>query len=352
MNKSPILAVLAILALAAGAAAYGLYNHPPHCDACHSQPYANYSGSLVGLLSGPAAGSCNTASAECVWSHQILTDGQAWLQCQNCHSAIYSSIMSSVHSSLQGTYGCACHAVMHVGYGTPTAGYAACIYYYKPSTNAPAAVAAGSFTPTSLCFYGTPGGTYYFFNGTPMTTPPQALAVTPGYIANATAGTVKILPGRGSEYSGDVFQVLTWTLAAYNAPPAPYEHALTEEQPNGETIIVGVYDIHTGTFILVRPWGPYNSFRYTSPYEEPGWAACFNCHFIYQGQPTAFSVAKIDGVWKIGIPEDVFKSLTDPHNIQVPAAAVEAKPVFNMAAAGAAAVVVLLAGAILALKRR
>lgn len=344
------------------------YNHPPQCDACHTYSTATSAG-VTWLTSG--TGSCDPSTTECVWNHQILTGTNVWLQCANCHSAIATQISNTPHGGIQGTYGCACHAVAHVGNGTATAGYTACIYYYTPNLGAVTGPYWGQsppqtgLAPQKVCFYGTPGSTSYQISWS-VSTPPsvtyiKAVALAVGYTKDQY-GNVTIYPNQAQLITTDFFSLLT------TGPFARYEnysrlstgggkisapHALTDVAPGGETIIVGVFDIHEGAFILTSPWAKYGGYPYNVPVRKnPAFAACFNCHFIYKGQVGAAKIMEFGGVWKIGIPEDVFNSITDPHKIVLPASANAGVVAPNLAIVALLASAALFTGLFVIARRR
>ncbi|ABO08909.1 hypothetical protein Pcal_1490 [Pyrobaculum calidifontis JCM 11548] len=383
MKKFPALITTLLLLAVFVAATYGppySYNHPTNCISCHSNSTGTAnSQALSGLTSGPAAGACDPSQQECVWSHQVLKGTDVWKKCINCHVAIWNSINSgpgNVHSGLLNSYGCACHAVAHVGYGNPTDGYTACIYFYVPrlSTATPGYFGAKptlDFRNVYICFKGTPEGTYTFSGNAP-TSLMQLLeskgevtvkALLVGYDKYAN-GTVKAKSSAADFLETDFFSALEqagifryeWGTAsgAVLKNPSVRTHPLTEEAPNGETIVMGVFDIHTGDFILVAPYAPYSRAPYYLPVAvNPGVAACFNCHFVYQGQLGTAKVMEVGGVWKIGIPADVLNSLTDPHKIVMPAAQAAGGGVApNLSLVALLATATLLGGAFLALRRR
>lgn len=358
-------AIIAALLLAALAAAnIEPYNHPASCDACHYDPNVPYP---VTFLTG-GAGTCDPTQRECVWDHVVTTGTTVWQNCRACHSALYNKISGTVHASLQATYGCACHAVAHVGYGTSTDGYVACIYYWVPKLSAAQSGyygqnPAGGFQNVKVCFKGTPGSTSYQITwDTALPSPPDvgyimAKALKVGYSVDQY-GNVTIYPNKGQLVETDFFSLLTMQFARYengtaSAGKPSASHALTEEAPNGETIILGVFDIHDGAFILNVPYWRYGRYPYYVPAGvNPAFAACFNCHFVYQGQPGAAKVMNIGGLWKIGIPADVFNSVTDPHAIVTPQAQAAGAAAPNLALVGLLAAATLLAGGFVAVKRR
>ena len=352
--------IIAALLLAALAAAdIQPYNHPASCDACHYNTYPPVTFTTSG------SGTCNPDTQECVWDHDIATGTTVWKNCGSCHTAINSRISTTVHASLQTNYGCACHAVAHVGYGDNTNGYTACIYYWVPKLSAQSGYYGQSPPPTGfqnvkVCFQGTPGTQNYQITwDSKIPSPPSVAyikgeALHVGYYYNSTTGTVTIYKYQGQLVETDFFSLLTMQFARYekNATISS-SHALTEEAPNGETIIMGVFDIHDGAFILVVPYWKYGRYPYYVPAGvNPAFAACFNCHFVYQGQPGAAKVMNIGGLWKIGIPADVFNSVTDPHAIVTPQAQAAGAAAPNLALVGLLAAATLLAGGFVAVKRR
>jgi hypothetical protein len=167
-------AIIAALLLAALAAAnIHPYNHPTSCDVCHTPSNQTVTFTTRG------EGTCDPNTQECVWSHVVLGEDTPWKQCSGCHTAITGKITAdnSPHASLQQTYGCACHAVAHVGYGNETKGYVACIYYWAPKLsdfpgywgeNLPASF---QLQRVEVCFKGAPGSTTYNIEWS-ITTPP------------------------------------------------------------------------------------------------------------------------------------------------------------------------------------
>ena len=357
-------AIIAALLLAALAAAnIEPYNHPASCDACH---YSTATYPVTFTTGG--SGTCDPTKQECVWDHVVTTGTTVWQNCASCHSALNNKISGTVHASLQATYGCACHAVAHVGYGDNTNGYTACIYYWVPKlSQAPGYYGqnpAGGFQNVKVCFKGTPGSTSYqiTWDTTNIPSPPSVnyimgKALSVGYSVDQY-GNVTIYPFKGQLVETDFFSLLTMQFARYengtaSAGKPSASHALTEEAPNGETIIMGVFDIHDGAFILVVPYWRYGRYPYYVPAGvNPAFAACFNCHFVYQGQPGAAKVMNIGGLWKIGIPADVFNSVTDPHAIVTPQAQAAGAVAPNLALVGLLAAATLLAGGFVAVKRR
>jgi len=356
-------AIIAALLLAALAAAdIQHYNHPASCDACHYGTYPP----VTFLTSG--TGTCDPTVQECVWDHVVTKGVTVWQNCASCHSALANKISGTVHANLQATYGCACHAVAHVGYGDSINGYTACIYYWVPrlsttpgyyGQNPP----TGGFLNVKVCFKGTPGSTSYQITWDPnLTLTPSvsyimAEALSVGYSVDQY-GNVTIYPFQGQLVKTDFFSLLTMQFARYEngtasagKPSAP--HALTTPAPNGETIIMGVFDIHDGAFILVVPYWRYGRYPYYVPAGvNPGFAACFNCHFVYQGQLGTAKVMNIGGLWKIGIPADVFNSVTDPHAIVMPQAQAASAAAPNLALVGLLAAATLLAGGFIVVRRR
>ncbi|MEM1598177.1 MAG: hypothetical protein QXI07_06710 [Pyrobaculum sp.] len=386
MKTLPALLLTALLVAAFVLATNGppySYNHPTNCISCHSETTASASNALSSLTSG-ASSNCDPTQAECVWSHQVLTGAVVWKQCKNCHSALDASLTSgpgTVHKDLYASYGCACHAVAHVGYGTPSSGYTACIYFYVPDLPNPPSESfyfgdkpTLNFKSVYICFYGTPGGTYQFdYDSIPASL--QAVLQQNGKVVVKALnvsytkypnGTI-IAQGMGARFVGegkeDFFSALEWAgifryenYTAYGAVlrnPKARTHPLTEEAPNGETIILGVFDIHEGSFILVAPYAPYSRAPYYLPAAvNPGVGACFNCHFVYSGQTGTAKVMQVGGVWKIGIPADVLNSLADPHRITLPSAASEGGVAPNLSLVALVATGTLLAGAFVVVKRR
>jgi len=357
-------AIIAALLLAALAAAnIEPYNHPASCDACHYGTYPPVTFTTSG------SGTCNPDTQECVWDHDIATGTTVWKNCESCHTAINSKISTTVHASLQTNYGCACHAVAHVGYGDNTNGYVACIYYWVPQlSQAPGYYGqslpeGASFQNVKVCFKGTPGSQNYQITwDSNILSPPSVnyimgKALSVGYSVDQY-GNVTIYQRKGYLIETDFFSLLTMQFARYengtaSAGKPSASHALTEEAPNGETIIMGVFDIHDGAFILNVPYWRYGRYPYYVPAGvNPAFAACFNCHFVYQGQPGAAKVMNIGGLWKIGIPADVFNSVTDPHAIVTPQAQAAGAAAPNLALVGLLAAATLLAGGFVAVKRR
>ncbi len=360
-------AIIAALLLAALAVAnIHPYNHPTSCDACHST-YNPAAGTYPVTFTTGGTGTCDPTTQECVWDHTVLTGQSVWTQCTACHSAIAGKISGTPHGGLQTTYGCACHAVAHVGYGDETNGYVACIYYYVPKLstrpgywgqNPPL-----SFENVKVCFKGTPGSTSYSITwDSEIPSPPSvnyiaAKALKVGYTKDGY-GNVTILPFKGQLVETDFFSILAMEFARYengtasaNKPRA--SHALTHEAPEGETIILGVFDIHDGAFILVVPYWRYGRYPYYVPAGvNPAFAACFNCHFVYRGQPGAAKIMEVGGLWKIGIPADVFNAVTDPHAIVMPQAQAAGAAAPNLALVGLLAAVTLLAGGFVVVRRR
>lgn len=381
MNKLPAL-VIALLLAAAANALIEPFNHPPSCDACHSNPAANQSSSLSGLTMGPAAGSCDPSKQECVWSHEVLTGVNVWKACENCHVAIANSIKGgpgSVHASLQNDYGCACHAVAHVGYGDSAKNipYAACIYFYVPKLSDTGVIAADKYRGLTLqseklCFKGLPGGTYDIDNTYSTWTLPSgitqinAVYLNISYVTypNGTVIARSFLQGMPAEkVEIDFFSLLEQNPifryeygTAYGGvlkSTTARTHPLTEEAPTGETIIMGLFDIHDAKFLLAVPYFPYSRYPYYIPVGvNIPMTACFNCHFVYEGQTGTAKVMNIGGVWKIGIPADVLNSVTDPHNIALPKAAESAGIVPNLSLVALIATATLLGGAFAIVKRR
>jgi hypothetical protein len=352
-------AIIAALLLAALTAAnIEPYNHPASCDACH------YSTTSPVTFTTSGSGTCDPTKQECVWDHVVTRGTTVWQNCASCHSAINSKISGTVHASLQATYGCACHAVAHVGYGDNTNGYAACIYYWVPKLSAAQSGyygqnPAGGFQNVKVCFQGKPGSTTYQITWDPTLPSPPSVnyimgkALSVGYSAYPN-GTVIIYQKQGQLVETDFFSLLTMQFARYeNTATISSSHALTHKASNGETIIMGVFDIHDGTFILVVPYWRYGRYPYYVPAGmNPGFAACFNCHFVYQGQPGAAKVMNIGGLWKIGIPADVFNSVTDPHAIVMPQAQAAGAAAPNLALVGLLAAATLLAGGFVVVRRR
>jgi len=354
-------AIIAALLLAAFAVAnIHPYNHPTSCDVCHTP-----SGEEV-TFTTRGSGTCNPDTQECVWSHVVLGEDTPWQRCSGCHSAIAGKITAGTpHANLQQTYGCACHAVAHVGYGSSTDGYVACIYYWAPKLsdspgywgeNPPTA-----FQRVEVCFKGKPGSTTYNIEWSITTQPTvnyiKAKALKVGY--GKQDGNVTIYQSQAQLVETDFFSILTQEFARYEnkVGPAGAEiygpHALTHPAPEGETIILGVYDIHDAAFILVVPYWKYGRYPYYLPAGvNPAYSACFNCHFVYQGQPGAAKVMEVGGLWKIGIPADVFNAVADPHAIKLPQAQAAGAAVPNLALVGLLATAVLLAGGFVVVKRR
>lgn len=363
-------AIIAALLLAALAAAnIEPYNHPASCDACHFSVDPRITpGQYPVTFTTSGTGTCDPTKQECVWDHVVTTGTTVWQNCRACHSALYSKISDTVHASLQTNYGCACHAVAHVGYGDDTNGYVACIYYWVPKLSAAQSGyygqnPAGDFQNVKVCFKGTPGSTSYQITwDSALPSPPSVdyimgKALSVGYSVDQY-GNVTIYPFKGQLVETDFFSLLTMQFARYengtaSAGKPSSSHALTEEAPNGETIILGVFDIHDGAFILNVPYWRYGRYPYYVPAGvNPAFAACFNCHFVYQGQPGAAKVMNIGGLWKIGIPADVFNSVTDPHAIVTPQAQAAGAAAPNLALVGLLAAATLLAGGFVAVKRR
>jgi hypothetical protein len=358
-------AIIAALLLAALAAAnIEPYNHPASCDACHYDPNVQNPVTFTTRTpQGLTPTSCDPTRQECVWDHVVTTGTTVWQNCASCHTALTSRISGTVHASLQATYGCACHAVAHVGYGDNTNGYVACIYYWVPKlSQAPGYYGqnpAGVLQNVKVCFKGTPGSTNYQITwDSTLPSPPSVnyimgVALRVGYSAYPN-GTVIIYQNQGQLVETDFFSLLTMQFARYeNTATISSSHALTEEAPNGETIILGVFDIHDGAFILNVPYWRYGRYPYYVPAGvNPAFAACFNCHFVYQGQPGAAKVMNIGGLWKIGIPADVFNSVTDPHAIVTPQAQAAGAAAPNLALVGLLAAATLLAGGFVAVRRR
>ncbi|MEM1606319.1 hypothetical protein [Pyrobaculum sp.] len=354
------------------------FNHPTNCIQCHGSFYGTSGWSVTFLTSG--SGTCDPSQAECVWNHDVIRGTEVWKQCKNCHSALHGILSSSsnVHSSLYGTYGCACHAVAHVGYGDSVNGFTACIYLYVPKlSDNPTYFGAKpllSFQSVPICFKGTPGGTYTFDTGLQSTVQSLYNVLTSNgkvYMVALNVGYTKYPNGTiiargmgaslfvedfftGMREGANIFRYEWGT--AYGAVlknPNVRTHPLTEEAPNGETIIMGVFDIHNGQFILVTPYAPYSRAPYYLPVaKNPGVAACFNCHFVYSGQTGTAKVMQVGGIWKIGIPADVLNSLTNPHEIVAPASQAAGGAAPNLALVALIATGTLLAGGFVALKRR
>jgi hypothetical protein len=174
------------------------------------------------LTSG--AGTCDPTKQECVWDHNITAGTTVWKNCESCHSALTNKISGTVHASLQSTYGCACHAVAHVGYGDSTNGYTACIYYWVPrlspntgyyGQNPP----AGGFQNVKVCFKGKPGDTSYQITWYRLATTPSvnyimAKALSVGYSVDQY-GNVTIYPFKGQLVETDFFSLLTMQFARY-----------------------------------------------------------------------------------------------------------------------------------------
>jgi len=351
-------AIIAALLLAAFAVAnIHPYNHPTSCDVCHTP-----SGQEVTFTTG-GSGTCDPSKQECVWSHVVLGEDTPWKQCSGCHTAITGKITGTPHESLQQTYGCACHAVAHVGYGNPTDGYVACIYYWAPKLSASPGYWGENppvaFQRVEVCFKGTPGGTYDIRWGPLITTSPavdyiKAKALKVGYSYDENTGEVTIYQRQAQLLETDFFSLLAEQFARYerNATvSAP--HAITHTAEEGETIILGVYDIHDAAFILTVPYWKYGRYPYYLPAGvNPAYSACFNCHFVYQGQPGAAKVMEVGGLWKIGIPADVFNAVADPHAIKLPQAQAAGAAAPNLALVGLLATAVLLAGGFVVVKRR
>ncbi|AET33094.1 hypothetical protein P186_1680 [Pyrobaculum ferrireducens] len=264
-----------------------------------------------------------------------------------------------------------------MGYGDSVDGYTACIYFYVPvlSSNPGyfgAKPPAVKFNNTYICFKGTPGGTYQFKYDTYVPTSLQDVLNSSGYVyvkwlnvsyVEYPNGTVIAQRMRASFGYVDFFSLLTTTPIFRYEYGTAYggvlrnstvrTHPLTEEAPNGETIIMGAFDIHEGSFILVVPYAPYSRAPYYLPVaSNVAVAACFNCHFVYEGQTGTAKVMNIGGVWKIGIPSDVLNSLTNPHEISMPTVAASGGAAPNLALVALLATATLLGGAFVAIRRR
>jgi len=362
MKTLPALITLLLLAASAMALIQN-YNHPTSCELCHSNPTNAQTTGLAGTTTSPLAGQCNPAERQCVWSHEILTGIGPWQMCQTCHVAIYRNIVEGtgqVHRSLQLNYGCACHAVAHVGYGTTTDGYTACIYFWVPSgingtgywgQNLPE---GGGLARAKVCFYGTPGASSYeiewWTEATPAPTWPSVDYIKAVALKIGTDEAGNPVGYRAELVATDFFSILSEKFTRY----APYgSHPTTHTAVGGETIILGVFDIHEGAFILTVPYAPFQRFPYYAPVgTNPSFSACFNCHFVYDGQTGVAKVMQVGGVWKIGIPADVLNTLTDPHKIVMPAAQAAGGVAPNLSLVALLATATLLGGAFLALRRR
>jgi len=353
------------------------YNHPTNCLACHSNSTSTATNALSSLTGGVSS-NCNPSQGECVWNHQVLTGTIVWKMCQNCHSAIWNSInggAGKVHQNLLQNYGCACHAVAHVGYGNPTDGYTACIYFYVPVLSTAGQGYFGAkpksyldFQNVYICFYGKPEGQYTFSGNAPQSliellNSAGEIKVKALNVSYTKSGNEIIAVSSQAKFfeadfftaleKGGIFRYENATANGAVLKNPVSTHALTETAPEGETIIMGVLDIHTGDFILVAPYAPYSRYPYYAPVGiNPPVAACFNCHFVYQGQLGTAKVMEVGGVWKIGIPADVLNSLTDPHKIVMPAAQAAGGVAPNLSLVALLATATLLGGAFLALRRR
>jgi len=357
--------IIAALLLAALAAAnIHPYNHPTSCDACHST-WGDGTYPVIFLTQG--TGTCDPNTRECVWDHTVNTGTTVWKQCTACHSVLYDKIANTPHASLQSTYGCACHAVAHVGYGDEAYGYVACIYYYVPKLSTHSGYWGQNplllFENVKVCFKGTPNSTNYIISwDTDIPSPPSvnyimAKALKVGY--EKTDRNVTIKPFQAQLVETDFFSILTEEFARYENKVGPDgteisgPHALTHEAPEGETIILGVFDIHDGAFILVVPYWRYGRYPYYLPAGvNPAFAACFNCHFVYDGQPGAAKIMEVGGLWKIGVPADVFNAVTDPHAIVTPQVQAAGAAAPNLALVGLLAAATLLAGGFVIVRRR
>jgi len=358
MKTLPALITLLLLAASAMALIQN-YNHPTSCDACHSRDPAT-GATLVTFTTG-GSGTCNPATQQCVWSHEIYNDINTWKTCGTCHSAIFNKIVSGVgqvHKDLQLNYGCACHAVAHVGYGTTTDGYTACIYFWVPKgingtnywgQNLPTGYSLGR---AKVCFYGTPGSTSYniMWSNTTDVNWPSVSYIKAVALKIGTDAAGNPVGSQAQLVDTDFFSILSEKFTRY----APYgSHPTTHTAVGGETIILGVFDIHEGAFILTVPYAPFQRYPYYAPVgTNPSFSACFNCHFVYDGQTGVAKVMEVGGVWKIGIPADVLNTLTDPHKIVMPAAQAAGGVAPNLSLVALLATATLLGGAFLALRRR